>query len=135
MRLNSLSSAFERHLIARVLPSPGRPSSRTFPLASKAMTSRSTTRSWPITWLLTRFLISRTCSRAAMSLLLKGIDGFPVGLHVDHGPAARWRLIECLVEPADGGLAVVGPFPLSIGVVDDQAEARRVVDRCPLQHL
>jgi hypothetical protein len=47
----------------------------------------------------------------------------PVLLHVDNGPAFGLGGVERLVEFADGGFAVVGPFSFGIGVVHDQGEA------------
>ena len=47
----------------------------------------------------------------------------------------RVRFVEALVELADVRLAVVGPFALGVGVVDEEAEARAAAGGGPLQHL
>src|SRR5215212_8957446 len=52
----------------------------------------------------------------AECLRIEREDGLPVPLHVDHGPTVQRRGIECLVEVADLRLAIVGIFPLGIGV-------------------
>ena len=46
----------------------------------------------------------------------------PVFLHVDNGPAFGLGGVKRLVEFADGGFAVVGPFSFGIGAVHDQGE-------------
>src|SRR3989304_4679593 len=51
------------------------------------------------------------------NLLLEWKDTVPVLSHVDDRPAPRLRLVEPLVESADGRLAVVGPLALGGGVV------------------
>jgi uncharacterized protein YjeT (DUF2065 family) len=58
-------------------------------------------------------------------LLCRWINHFPVGLHVDHGPAATGRLVQCLVELTDMRLAIIGKFPLAIGVVNVTLDAGR----------
>lgn len=63
------------------------------------------------------------------------IDSLPVGLYVDHGPAATRCLVRGLIELADRHLAIIGKFTLGIGVVDDHCEARAVIECRPLQHL
>src|SRR5258705_2188379 len=60
----------------------------------------------------------------ARLLLLEGEDDRPVTLHVCQRPAPRFRLVKPLVEAADAGLAIVGPFALGVGVVHVEAEAR-----------
>ena len=47
----------------------------------------------------------------------------------------RVRLVERLVELADVRRAVVGPFALGVGVVDEPHEARARSGRGPLEHL
>jgi len=54
-------------------------------------------------------------------------DFLPVGLHVDHRPLAVPGLVERLVEPPDLRSAVVCPFTLRVGVVDEPDEVRSVV--------
>ena len=44
-------------------------------------------------------------------------------------------VVERLVEPADGGVSVVGPFSLGVGVMHEAHEARTIAGRGPLQHL
>ena len=63
------------------------------------------------------------------------VDDFPVGLHVHHRPALGLRFIERLVEAADGGLTVVGPFPPGIGVVHQQGKMSAFPGIGPLEHL
>ena len=59
----------------------------------------------------------------------------PVALHVHDDPAAPGRPSESARELTDVGRAVVGPFPLGVGVMDDEAE-REPGRRCrPLEHL
>ena len=53
----------------------------------------------------------------------------PVVLHVDHGPALSLGGVERLVQPAHGGIAVVGPFPFGIGVVHNQSKAGKRIGR------
>ena len=60
---------------------------------------------------------------------------FQSRLHVDHGPSVGRRRVQRLVEPPEMRFAVVGIFPLRIGVMDDQAEPRAAGHRRPLQHL
>src|SRR5262245_44284965 len=67
--------------------------------------------------------------------LLEGVDRLPVLLHVHDRPALLRRLVERLVQAADGGLAVVRPLPLRVGVVDDAHEPRAVSRGGPLEHL
>jgi hypothetical protein len=53
MRENSASRFLAMLFTARVLARPGSPSTRILPLASRAMISRSTIRSWPMmSWLM-----------------------------------------------------------------------------------
>src|SRR5437016_2681222 len=72
---------------------------------------------------------------APFSLFLEWVNDLPIVLHVYNGPAFRRGLVERLVEMADGGLAVVGPFTLGIGVVHDECEAGTAPPSCPLEHL
>ena len=44
---------------------------------------------------------------------------FPIVLHAHDRPAFRFRFVPCLVELADVRLAVVGPFALGVGVMND----------------
>ena len=53
-----------------------------------------------------------------------GEDGFPVGFHVDDGPAFGGGFVEGFVEFADAGGTVVGVFAFGVGVVDEEGEAR-----------
>src|SRR4029450_4232991 len=62
-------------------------------------------------------------------------DRLPVRLHVDDGPAAFFRLVHRLVEPADARIAVIGVFALGIDVVHDTHESRAGMGGSPLQHL
>src|SRR6185436_21101112 len=59
----------------------------------------------------------------------------PVVLHVDNGPAHRLGGVERLVEAANGGMAVIGPFPLGVGVVHDKGEAGAAASLGPFEHL
>src|SRR5262245_10959524 len=45
---------------------------------------------------------------------LPGVDGFPVGLHVDDGPAALRRLVESAHELTDVRRTVVRPFAIAV---------------------
>ena len=56
--------------------------------------------------------------------LLESEDLLPVALHVDNSPAFRLRFVPRLVERTDLRFAVVRPFALGVGVMDDQREAR-----------
>ena len=58
------------------------------------------------------------------SFLLKREDNFPVVLHVYHCPPLGLGLIKRLVQLPDGGLSVIGPFTLGIGVMHIESEAR-----------
>src|SRR3954447_20225372 len=62
-------------------------------------------------------------------------DGFPVILHIDHGPALGLRHFKRHVEATNGRVAVVGPFPLGVGVVHDEREANTAASLGPLEHL
>src|SRR5262245_57052898 len=62
-------------------------------------------------------------------------DCFPVLLHAHNGPTSCFGFIERLVEAADGGLAVVGPFTLGVGVMDQAGKARAATGDRPLEHL
>src|SRR4029450_2005459 len=62
-------------------------------------------------------------------------DHGPVVLHAHDRPAFGRGFIEGFVEFADVGFAVVGPLAVSVGVVDDEAEARTAARGRPLQHL
>src|SRR3546814_14330529 len=59
---------------------------------------------------------------------------FPVGRHVDHGPALGLRLVEGLVEGADVAFPVIGELSFRIRVMNKEAEARTVPCRRPLRH-
>ena len=50
-------------------------------------------------------------------LFLKREDHLPVVLNVHDGPARGLRLIERLIEAADGAVAIVIPLVLGIGVL------------------
>src|SRR3954454_13683246 len=71
----------------------------------------------------------------ATSLAPERQDGFPVALHVDHGPALSLRYVKGLVEAANGRAAVVGPFPLGVGVVHDKGETDTAASLGPFEHL
>jgi hypothetical protein len=43
--------------------------------------------------------------------------------------------VERLVEFTDGGVAVVSPFPFSVGVVHNEGEADAASSLCPFEHL
>src|SRR5262245_30094270 len=66
---------------------------------------------------------------------LERIDLLPVALHVHDGPALRGRLVQGLVESPDGGLAIVRPLALGVGVADQAHEPGAVAGRGPLEHL
>src|SRR5439155_19883009 len=51
-------------------------------------------------------------------------DSFPIVFHAYDGPAFGVGFVESFVEPADAGVAVVGPFTLRVGMVDVKTEAR-----------
>src|SRR5262249_47630585 len=51
-------------------------------------------------------------------------NALPLRFHVDDRPAFFSRLIQCLVELADGRLAVVRPLAVGIGVMHDAGETR-----------
>ena len=55
--------------------------------------------------------------------------------HTDDDPAAGSGLVEASVEAPDGGLTIVGPFALSIGVVYENAKTGSVTGGRPLEHL
>src|SRR5665647_3400123 len=57
----------------------------------------------------------------------------PVVLHIDNGPALRLSYVERLVEFTDGGVAVVCPFPFSVGVVHNEGEADAASSLCPFE--
>src|SRR5271163_2429666 len=59
----------------------------------------------------------------------------PVVLHIDDRPTLRIGLIDRLVEFSDSRVAIIGPFPSSVGVVYEHREARALSRRGPLQHL
>src|SRR4051812_44621188 len=59
----------------------------------------------------------------------------PINFHVHHRPAFGPGFIKALVEPANGGLPVVGPLTLSISMMDVKAIARTGRLARPLQHL
>ena len=63
-------------------------------------------------------------------------DGIPVPFHVHDKPAAPGGLLESFDKLAGAiRLGVIGIFPFTIGMVDDEAETRaRVVNRGVLQH-
>src|SRR5262245_43787316 len=65
----------------------------------------------------------------------RGKDRAPVAFHIGEGPATRAALVECLVEAADMGVAVVGVFALGIGVVHDAHETRARAARGIFKHL
>ena len=44
-------------------------------------------------------------------------DHIPVALHVDDSPASRICFIECLVETAHIGFAIISPFAVRIGTL------------------
>ena len=50
-------------------------------------------------------------------------DHIPVALHVDDSPASRICFIECLVETAHIGFAIISPFAVRIGVMHKAHEA------------
>jgi len=52
------------------------------------------------------------------------VNDLPVLLHVDNRPAFRLCFVEAFVEVAKAGFSVVGPFALSIGVVDVERKSR-----------
>src|SRR6478735_3605501 len=66
---------------------------------------------------------------------LRAVDRLPVVLHIDDQPAPRRSFVQGLVELSDMGLAIIGIFPLGVGVVNDEREARAGVEGRPLQHL
>ena len=55
--------------------------------------------------------------------------------HVNNSPAFRLRFIEALVQFANTGFAIVGPFTLVVGVVDIKREPCAITGRGPQQHL
>ena len=79
--------------------------------------------------------MSQRCQQETFSFTPKREDGFPVVLHIDNGPALRLSDVERLVEFTDGGVTVVSPFPLGIGVVDNKGEADAASSLRPLEHL
>jgi hypothetical protein len=50
-------------------------------------------------------------------------------------PTFRICFIECLVETAHIGVAIVGPFALRIGVMQNAHEAQVITRRRPFEHL
>jgi Polysaccharide deacetylase len=65
----------------------------------------------------------------------RGIDGGPVGGHVDHGPLVLGGGGEDLVSAAaQDRIAVVGVLPVAVGVVDDQFQGPAWAGRGPLEH-
>src|SRR5262245_13095395 len=121
MRERPASRFFARLLTARVLASPGSPSTSRLPLARSPISRRSMIASWPMIERPIRCFRSRMVSRAPM-LLVEGKDAGPVLLHVHDRPALRERLVERLVELADVRLPVVGPLAVRVGVVHDPHE-------------
>src|SRR5688572_18801404 len=59
----------------------------------------------------------------------------PVVLHADDDPLAGLGLVECLVEPADVRLPVVGRLSRRIVVVNDERQPPALAGRGHLQHL
>jgi hypothetical protein len=51
-------------------------------------------------------------------ILLKGKYFRPVLFHVHHRPGTLLGFVERFIEPADRGLAIIGPFPFRIGMVN-----------------
>ena len=60
----------------------------------------------------------------SVSFLCGRKDRFPIVLHAHDGPAFGFRLIKPLVQFPDVRLAVVGPFAVSIGVMNVKTKAR-----------
>src|ERR1700733_7481481 len=51
--------------------------------------------------------------------LLEGEDAPPVVLHIDDRPTPRIGLIKRLVQFRDPPFPIIGPFPSSVGVVNE----------------
>src|SRR5688572_18868596 len=62
-------------------------------------------------------------------------DSLPVVLHIHDRPAPGRGFVQGFVQLADVRLAVVGPFALGVGVMDDQSETRAAPRNGPLEHL
>src|SRR5262249_22298966 len=69
------------------------------------------------------------------SLDLKWVDDLPVVLHVRQYPAPAGCLVERPGETSDLRFAVVTPFAIRVGVVDDHSESPTGSRRRPAQHL
>lgn len=54
--------------------------------------------------------------------LCKWIDLPPFALHIDDRPVVCLRFLEGFVEPAEVRVAVVGPFAIRVGVMDETEE-------------
>src|SRR3954453_2621004 len=63
------------------------------------------------------------------------VNGGPVDGYVDHSPLVVGGRSEDLVRAAaENGVAVVGVFPIAVGVMDDQSQGPIGAARSPLQH-
>src|SRR5450631_3803050 len=60
---------------------------------------------------------------------------FPIVLHVHDNPARRRSCVKRLIEFSDGRLAIVGPFPFGVGVMNEKAKASTARTCRVLKHL
>src|SRR5688572_29272007 len=69
------------------------------------------------------------------SLFLRREDDVPIALHVHDRPTSCGGFVEALIQFTDVRLAVVGPFPFGVGVVNVETETRAAAGGGPLEHL
>lgn len=66
---------------------------------------------------------------------LRRVDRIPISLHVCDRPTTRPRLVQRFVETPDVRISIVGPFTVSVSMMNDRAKSTALTGSGPLQHL